>query len=188
MDQREKIRNQIREARRRLTPEFAVNLSGAIQRHALDLETWYSSKTVCCYLAMPQEVQTDMIVRRCHAEKKRLFVPAYMKTKRKYMPALYERNGETQAGQYNIRAPVSPQWIKSEKIDIVFVPGLAFDRRGGRLGHGCGYYDDLLHEESLREAFKAGLAFEFQIFDNIPLHPDDVCMDVVITEMGIYRC
>lgn len=188
MDKRQNIRNQIRVARRRLEPACVKTASSAVQREALNLAEWHNAKNICCYLAMPAEIQTDTIIRKCRAEEKQLFVPAFLNTLRKYVPALFEPDDDVSLGRFNILEPVNPRWIKVQKIDLVFVPGLAFDRRGGRLGHGGGYYDDLLSQKSLRSACKVGLAFEFQMYDHLPLRTDDMRMDIVITESGAHRC
>lgn len=188
MDEREKIRNQIRAARRRLEPVFVKTASSAVQRKALNLAEWHDAKNICCYLAMPVEIQTDIIIKKCRAEQKQLFVPAFLKTLRKYAPALFDPEDDVSLGRFNILEPANPRWIKAQKIDLVLVPGLAFDRRGGRLGHGDGYYDDLLSQESFRSACRIGLAFDFQMYDHLPLRTDDVRMNIVITESIIYRC
>ena len=188
MDKRQNIRNQIRAARRRLEPVFVKTAGSAVQREALNLAEWRNAKNICCYLAMPLEIQTDTIIKKSRVEGKLLFVPAFLNTLRKYAPALFDPDDDVSLGRFNILEPVNPKWIKAQKIDLVFVPGLAFDRQGERLGHGGGYYDDLLSQESLRSACKVGLAFEFQMYDHLPRRTDDVRMDIVITESIIYRC
>ncbi|MDO9542124.1 MAG: 5-formyltetrahydrofolate cyclo-ligase [Kiritimatiellia bacterium] len=188
MDKRQNIRNQIRAARRRLEPAFVKTASLTVQRKALNLAQWHNAKKICCYLAMPVEIQTDTIIKKCRADRKLLFVPAFLSTLQKYVPALFEPDDEVSLHRFNILEPVNPKWVKARKIDLVFVPGLAFDRQGGRIGHGGGYYDDLLSQDSLRSACKVGLAFEFQMYDHLPLRADDVRMDIVITELIIYRC
>jgi len=68
----------------------------------------------------------------------------------------------------------------------VIVPGVAFDRNGGRIGHGKGYYDKLL--QSVRDdSLRVGLAFECQIVDIIPKQSHDASMDYVVTENGSYE-
>lgn len=188
MDKRQIIRNQIRAARRRLDPAFVSTVSAAVQREALNLDEWHAAENICCYLAMPVEIQTGAIITRCRADGKQLFVPAYMQTVRKYAPAFFDPDDETALGRFNILEPVNPRWIKAHKIDLVLVPGLAFDRRGGRLGHGCGYYDQLLSQAPLRSACKVGLAFDFQLYENLPLRKGDVQMDIIITEAAVHRC
>lgn len=188
MDERRKIRDEIRAARRRLDPVFVRGASARVQQAAGALVEWRAAGNICCYLAMPVEIQTEALVRQSRADGKQLFVPAYSGALRKYVPAIIDPGDEIGPGKFNILEPAVPRWIKAEKIDLVFVPGLAFDRFGGRLGHGGGYYDQFLDLESLRAACKVGLAFEFQMRARIPLRAGDVRMDVVITEKAVYRC
>lgn len=186
-DYRQGIRNRIRAQRRQLEPAFVQAASAAVQASCFSLSKWQSAENVCCYLAMPIEVQTDIIIQKCGAERKQLSVPVFLAHTRKYGLALFDPDEEVSLGRFNVLEPASPKWIKSQKIDLVFVPGLAFDRRGNRLGHGCGYYDDLLAREPLCWAYKVGLAFDFQLFDRLPARGADVRMDEVITESGVYR-
>jgi 5-formyltetrahydrofolate cyclo-ligase len=70
-------------------------------------------------------------------------------------------------------------------LNLVMVPGVAFDRRGARMGHGKGYYDKLL-EHARPDTPLVALAFECQLFDEIPTAEHDVFMDKIITEKAIY--
>ena len=72
------------------------------------------------------------------------------------------------------------------EVDLVVVPGVAFDARGGRLGHGQGYYDRLL-KHARPDATLVALAFECQMFAEIPVGPRDVVVDWVITEEHVYQ-
>ena len=74
----------------------------------------------------------------------------------------------------------------AEEIDLVVAPGVAFDRRGGRIGHGKGYYDRFLRRVRPDACFVA-TAFECQVFDAIPLLPHDVRMHRVVTECAVYH-
>ena len=188
MNKRQNIRNQTHAMRRRLEPLFVKNVSAAVQREALNLDEWRSAENICCYLAMPVEIQTDTIITKCSAGGKQTFVPAFLDTTRKYVPAFFDPDDEIGLGRFNVLEPTNPKWIKTQKIDLVFVPGMAFDRQGGRLGHGGGHYDRFLALESLRSACKVGLAFDFQIFNRLPLRAQDVQMDIVITESAVHRC
>jgi len=76
--------------------------------------------------------------------------------------------------------------IAPGELDLVMVPGLAFDRRGGRVGHGKGYYDRLLARVR-PDALLAGVAFECQVFPQVPMLDYDVLMDRVITERTVYH-
>jgi len=76
--------------------------------------------------------------------------------------------------------------VDPASVDLVVVPGLAFDRRGGRLGHGRGYYDGLLPRCPDR-APRVALAFECQVVDAVPMGPRDQPMDLLVTERAVYR-
>ncbi len=67
----------------------------------------------------------------------------------------------------------------------MIVPGVAFDRDGGRFGHGFGYYDKLLHHVR-PDAPLVALAFDCQIFPQIPMQEHDIFMDKVVTETAVY--
>ena len=98
---------------------------------------------------------------------------------------------ELAIGMYKILEPKSELRLLPEKklsptnLDLVMVPGVAFDRQGGRTGHGKGYYDKLLQHARL-DAPLVALAFECQMFPEIPVAGHDIFMDTIITESAVY--
>jgi 5-formyltetrahydrofolate cyclo-ligase len=99
--------------------------------------------------------------------------------------------GQLEVGMYKILEPkpelreVAAMKVDPQELDLVMVPGVAFDRRGGRMGHGKGYYDKLL-ERVRPEAPLVALAFECQLFPEIPVAPHDVFMSKIVTESAVY--
>jgi len=75
--------------------------------------------------------------------------------------------------------------VAAGTVDVILVPGVAFDRQGGRLGHGRGYYDRLLEEAGSRP-LRVALAFSCQIVDAVPMGPGDQPMDLLVSEEGVY--
>jgi 5-formyltetrahydrofolate cyclo-ligase len=75
---------------------------------------------------------------------------------------------------------------KPADLDVVVLPGIAFDRQGGRLGQGKGYYDRLLADVSSKCTL-IGLAFDVQLVEEVPMEPHDVRLDILITESDLYR-
>jgi 5-formyltetrahydrofolate cyclo-ligase len=75
--------------------------------------------------------------------------------------------------------------VEVGELDLIMVPGVAFDARGGRMGHGFGYYDKLL-EHARAQTPLVALAFECQMFPEIPTQSHDVFMDKIITERAVY--
>ncbi len=93
-------------------------------------------------------------------------------------------------GAYSIMEPDPERCprVDPSELDIVIVPGSVFDRRGGRLGYGGGYYDRFLSKDA-PQALRIALAFSFQVQDNnIPLQPHDELMDYIVTEKEIIHC
>ena len=85
--------------------------------------------------------------------------------------------------------------MNQKEIDLVVVPGVVFDKRGGRLGYGRGYYDRFLRSKSIRSRMSRsrqcaliGLAFDLQIARKIPLVEEDMKVDKIVTESGIVDC
>jgi 5-formyltetrahydrofolate cyclo-ligase len=98
---------------------------------------------------------------------------------------------ELELGMYRILEPraelrsVQEKKVLPQELDFVMVPGVAFDREGGRTGHGKGYYDKLL-QHARPDAPLVALAFECQLFPEIPMQPHDIFMDAVVTEEAVY--
>lgn len=87
----------------------------------------------------------------------------------------------TDTGLYGIPEPAPDCALDAATIDAVLVPGLAFSRDGGRLGHGAGYYDRFLPR--LREdTLRIGVCYGWQVIEDLPLEPHDVPMTHVVTD------
>lgn len=77
--------------------------------------------------------------------------------------------------------------LEPASIDVVIIPGSVFDRQGGRLGYGGGYYDRFL-AQAAPQALRVALAYELQLVDAIKLQPHDQLMDWLVTEKTSYHC
>jgi 5-formyltetrahydrofolate cyclo-ligase len=120
---------------------------------------------------------------------KRIVVP-YCVDKELELFLLKDMN-ELAIGMYKILEPnnelreLAAKRVDVKELDLIMVPGVAFDRRGARMGHGFGYYDKLL-EHARADAPLVALAFECQLFPEIPTQSHDVYMDKIVTEQAIY--
>ena len=100
--------------------------------------------------------------------------------------------GELAPGTYGILEPIvalrkdADRQVDPAHVDLIVIPGVAFDRHGHRLGHGLGYYDRLLARVADSTTLVA-LAFDCQVFDNVPHEPHDVAVDIIVTESTVYR-
>ncbi|WP_339911097.1 5-formyltetrahydrofolate cyclo-ligase [Symmachiella dynata] len=181
------IRHQARAARQALNDRHARSQQIAQRLHTL--AEYQSAHTVMLYVSVREEVSTADLITAALENDKKVVIP-------------YCRDGELQLfhlqnldeltpGAYGIPEPPSdlrtqPDRIATtDQLDIILVPGVAFDIHGARCGHGKGYYDKLLQSAKDKTPLIA-LAFDCQIFPKIPTESHDVDMDKIITESRIY--
>ena len=165
------------------TPEDRREKSRVIAEKLLALEAFRKSATVCFYSSLPAEVDTRGPIGRALADGKHVLVP--LTDLKKKALRLYEIKGlaDLVTGAMGIPEP-DPHRTRAASVDeagCFIVPGLCFDRRNHRLGYGAGLYDRFL-QSIPRTAAKVGLAFAFQVLDEIPAEPHDVSLDLVLTE------
>src|SRR5690606_12401926 len=150
----------------------------SVARRLAMLSQYQRAATICVYMSLPDEVPTATIVRMVMADKKRLLVPKVIDTREMIVVAL----GDTicvHAGQFGIPDPHT-NMPHSGTIDLMVIPGRAFDVYGGRQGRGHGYYDRFLTQHP--HSYRIGIAYESQLTPALRLKPHDVPMHVVITE------
>ena len=92
------------------------------------------------------------------------------------------------AGFEGVPEPVetAPSSVYDDQVELVITPGVAFDKKGNRLGMGKGYYDRYFQNNS--SPVKIALAYEEQILDHIPKDPYDVSIDLIVTDQNLYQC
>lgn len=177
-------------ANRRAQPN-KEELSGRICEQFLALPEYQAARTVMFYVDVRTEVRTREFLPVALAYGKRVIVPYCVEGELELFHL--EDMEELTVGMYRILEPKPELRGLPEKradvseVDLIMVPGVAFDRRGARMGHGKGYYDKLL-EHARPDTPLVALAFECQLFDEIPTAAHDVFMDKIITEERIYEC
>lgn len=158
------------------------------------LESYRQSETVMWYLHCRSEVRTLPAVARALCENKKTVVPYCTRDlDGNKILGLWrlEDLSELVPGTWGILEPPRIRWDETERkvhpqsLDLIMVPGVGFDRQGGRIGNGAGYYDRLL-QSVRKDAVVAGVCYESQIFSNLPMAAHDVYMDRVITEKNVY--
>lgn len=157
--------------------------SEAIWRKVCRLTAFRRAKTVCCYVALPYEVQTWRMIESMCAGKKRVVVPIVnTQTKRLLLSEVKEPTTELEPGTFGVwePRPSARRPVRLRDVQMVLVPGLAFDRLGHRVGHGHGYYDRLLSRIP-RTIPTVGLAFHFQLLNRLPVTLHDRAVTTVLT-------
>ena len=136
------------------------------------------AKTVMFYIAFDGEVETQDMIKKARILGKIIAVPACRKN-RQIMPCILNDKTKLVRGLYGILEPAIKKAVNLQDLDLVIVPGVAFDKEGNRLGRGKGYYDRFLKKIPDRIP-SIGLAFDFQILPSTPATPIDVSVDRVI--------
>ena len=153
----------------------------------LRLPCFNAAKCVLLYASKGGEVHTDGIIQSALSLGKKVALP--VTNREGHALELYRINsiGELSEGAFGILEPPRSQemHVQPEEVDLVVVPGVSFDRRGHRIGHGMGYYDALLKKVN---GCKIGLAYDMQIVEHVPDEPHDVAVDMVITQSEIIKC
>jgi len=186
-EQKKQIREQAH-ANRKDQPD-KESISEQICRTFMDLPEYAAAKTVMFYVDVRTEVRTRQSFPEALTHGKRVIVPYCVDGELELFHL--ENMDELSVGMYKILEPKVElrdqpgKRIDVKELDLVMVPGVAFDRNGARMGHGMGYYDKLL-EHARPDAPLVALAFECQLFPEIPTQSHDIFMDKLITEKTIY--
>jgi len=161
------------------SPEVAKR-SKAIQEFVINAEEFQQAKVVGAYFAIGSEVMTELIIGRAKILNKKIALPRVEEDK----IAFYELplTNTLVKGKFGIMEP--PPYKPMDKMDILVVPGIAFDKNGNRLGYGKGFYDRLLADK--RTKFSIGLAYSFQLVEILPYDLYDKRLDAIASEDGIH--
>jgi 5-formyltetrahydrofolate cyclo-ligase len=166
-------------------------LSRTICERFMALPEYTAAKTVLFYIDVRAEVRTRHSLPDALASGKTIVVPWCNEKGELELFRLADMS-ELAIGMYKILEPKAELRTLPEKqcgptdLDLVMVPGVAFDRQGGRMGHGKGYYDKLL-QHARPDTPLVALAFECQLFPEVPSASHDIFMDKIITEATVYK-
>jgi len=183
---KEKLRKEIKEKRRKLIKEDNRKRSKEIKERLFQLKEFKDAQTILFYISYNGEVFThDMVLESFY--NKNIIVPVSNKEDCSLILSHLKSWEELSIGSYGILEPRIEKIRKTDikDIDLIIVPGVAFDRSGNRLGHGKGYYDRLMKKT---KATKVGLCFEFQLLDEIPTESHDKSVDILLTEKRTITC
>lgn len=186
MEEKSTLRSEMRANRLNLTDEEFVEKSKRIAEIILGMPQYKEAERIMAYLPLQGEVNIKHLFGPLWEAGKELYVPVCEGQDHGVMQAaLYKKKSITTITKQKVEEPVFARYIDPEDLDLLLIPGLAFDRQGHRLGYGGGYYDRFFHRLS-EKAVKIGVTFELQVFDEIPYETHDQFLDGLITEMGFY--
>jgi 5-formyltetrahydrofolate cyclo-ligase len=183
--------SQTPESKRALRLQVRAQLRGmtAVQRSAASMqacalleqqEAWRQARSILFYAPLPQELDVWPLLRESLDAGKTVALPRYDSAARHYIACrVQEASSDIRAGQFGIREPAAHcPALELGLVELVLVPGLAFDAAGRRLGRGKGFYDKLLGQ--VRGA-TCGVAFDEQLVSEVPTESHDVVLNYVLT-------
>ncbi len=177
-----KLRREIAEKRRLLHSQWIANASLCMVAHLQRLDAFKTAQRIALYKAIAGEVDLECLFTTCWDLGKRTSTPVFNRTLKTYELAEITDKTRYITGNYGIQEPEHPSLIPIDDMDLIIVPGVAFDANGNRLGRGGGYYDRLLEGFS---GTTAAVSFDFQLFSNIPHESHDIPVNYIVTESKV---
>jgi len=186
--QKSALRVDITSRLRAMSSEERHEKSISVCRRVCGLESFRHATTIMLYMPLPSEVDITPIAIRSFQLGTTVCVPR-VDWKRKEMTAVEVRRFDDDTmdvDEHGIRVPRDGRIVIPGLIDLIIVPGLAFDTHGNRLGRGGGYYDRFLGKVS-RQAAKIAVAYDEQIVEEVPVNERDMRVDLVVTDRRATR-
>lgn len=177
------LRQVMRRQKSYITDAIRKDAAASVFYKLEHLREYAEAKNILIYYSLPDELPTHHIIDVWQAEKN-IFLPQVVGDN---IEIARYRPGALRKGDYNIMEPEAHDRVDVSQLDLIVVPGVAFDACGHRLGRGRGYYDRLLSQSGCR-AKTVGVAFDFQVASCVPSEARDVSMDIVISESKLYFC
>lgn len=150
------------------------------------LREFSTARCVMTYVSKQDEVDTTWLIADMLRSGKRVAVPVVDRRMGELVPCEIFSPKELRAGTFGVMEPECVRPVAVEDIDLIVVPGRAFDRHCNRLGRGKGYFDRFLRRLSGKRR-TVGLAFSEQVLDRIPIDKNDVKVDVVVTDSFVIK-
>ena len=190
--QRRELRQRLAERRRALSPHERMSAAQGLRRSLEQLPEYFTDVRVAGYWASNGELPLNLVIPPLATRGQQFLLPVIGSNKQlRFAP--WQSGEDVQPNRYGIPEPVNTdEVLEPFQLDLVFVPLLAFDRRGNRLGHGGGYYDRsfafLNDQVRPTQPLLVGIAYAFQELPEVSEEDWDVPLDFVATENALIDC
>jgi 5-formyltetrahydrofolate cyclo-ligase len=179
------IRKQFLECRKEIDFSTYCHLSQKVQSRLIASVPFSRAKSVALYSPINNEVATEQIFTAAKKLKKKIYYPRVTGDEFGFFEV--STLNELVRGFLGVSEPVSEAENSIAELDLVVVPGVAFDLQGHRLGYGRGFYDRRLVEKPT-ETVSVGLCFNLQLCELLPVEPHDQTLDFIATETKFFPC
>lgn len=182
------IRQKMIEERNSLTSLEVQGKSHEVAQLFLALPEYKKATTILTYLATRNEIETTTLIKNSWLQHKDILVPICQPSDKSIIPSKLVSFTDIITGHWNIPEPrpETIQPVSSSKIDLVVLPGMAFDLQGNRIGYGAGYFDRFLLKIPA-DCPKIALTYDFQVVQSIVPEKHDIPVDIIVTESRIIR-
>lgn len=185
---KKELRKQILKSRDELDHEVSIEKSSKAAKNVVSNDIFDNSKNIMVFSSFRSEIETIEIMNAIFAKGKKLFMPLSMMKTNEIVSCLISCFDDLELGNYGILEPKKQSIFigDSKDLDLIIVPGAAFDMQGHRIGYGAGYYDRFLSRPNMK-AVTLGLCFDMQIVSYVPNSKHDILIDYLATEKGVYK-
>ena len=186
-EDKSRLRDKLKKIRNQVDPDLAEAASQGVWTLLSGVPEFQKAKGIGAFASIPSEINTYPILEGILELGKKLYLPRVIKEKVgfNYYPVADLK--DLAPGTFGILEPTGDHPAEWEEIDLVLVPGLAFDLKGRRLGFGKGYYDRVLTQLK-KSAFTIGLGYSFQVVEQVPSVSHDIPLKAVLSEKGFHYC
>jgi len=165
-----------------MTDEQRKNKSRKACKNLISTQEFQNASTIMLYMSLPHELDTTEAILNAWQMGKTVVVPKVSWQQRHMLPVEINSLETGFASEVSgLRNPIMGVPVPFEEIDLVVSPGLAFDRKGNRLGRGGSFYDRFFVNKELR-AVKCGLGFSDQVIESVPVIEHDIAVDYLVTD------
>jgi 5-formyltetrahydrofolate cyclo-ligase len=175
------LRERMRNVRNGIDPHRREVWSSAIVGAVHELSEVAAARTLTAYLSFGSEIPTAELIAVLDTESKRVGVPVVRDGE--IVMVAFKPGDPTARSEYGMSEPVGGEEIFPEEVDVLMIPGLAFDREGFRLGYGGGFYDRYVRR-TRADALRVGICFSEQVVDEVPHGDGDERVDRIVTQDG----
>jgi len=183
------LKQEIFQKRKALTKDEVKEKSSKIKENLFALDEFKNAKNIMLYVSFNNEASTIEIIKELLIKKeKNVIVPYVIKNNPILQLSELKNFDNLEPKTFGILEP-KENYIREfsyKKVDLIILPGIAFDQNGHRIGYGYGYYDRFLKRLD-KNVTKIGFAFDFQLVEKIPEERHDVPVYIVVTEDRVLR-
>lgn len=189
LNDKERIRNKVIQIRDLIPVEVRREKDKRIYKNLTGLREYRSAASVMLFASFRSEVNTFSIIREALKDGKAVSLPRVAINRGEIKTYRIRSLEELEEGYMGIQEPPADREreVPAEEVNLILIPGVAFDARGGRLGYGGGYYDRLTGRMTARPGLIA-LAFEEQVIDEVPVASHDIRVNRIVTDKRVIQC